>query len=177
MGFFLGGASVLALAGAELDAEAYKRSCDEPTIDPDCRWFAKSRINLHEIDGVSISGSHRDPRIKVAVAVNPELTTSFTGKSLRAIAVPVQVIALGKVDPDQSRLDRAVPNVRYAEIADATPFSAFSPCMPKATAILAEEGEDGSICRDGTDRPREEIQAQMGAIIETALADGFHERP
>jgi predicted dienelactone hydrolase len=40
LGFFLGGASSLALAGARLDPERYRRLCDSASGGPDCAWFA-----------------------------------------------------------------------------------------------------------------------------------------
>jgi predicted dienelactone hydrolase len=172
VGFFLGGTSALTLVGARLDADSYRRSCDQPRTGPDCKWFAKSGIDLHKADDEVVSKSHLDARIKLAVAVNPELSTSFATESLSAIKVPVQVIALGPTNVD---FQEHIPNARYAAISDAAPFSAFSQCTSKAPALLAEEGEDDAICRDGGSRSREEIQAEIGSIIEAALAAGFQE--
>lgn len=173
VGFFLGGTSALAVVGARLDADSYRRSCDQPSTGPDCTWFAKNGIDLHKIDDEAVSKSHLDRRVKVAVAVNPELTTSLVAKSLHAIQVPVQLIALGRIDPSLSGLQDMIPDARYATIPDAAPFSAFSQCAPKASAVLAEEGEDDAICRDSGNRSREEIQVDIGRIIEAALATGL----
>ena len=175
VGFFLGGTSALAVVGARLDADRYKRSCGQSSTDPDCKWFAKNGIDLHKVDDKAISKSHLDPRIKVAVAVNPELSTSFATESLDEIKVPVQLIGLGRTNPDLAVLHERIPQARYAAISDATPFSAFGQCTPKASTILAEEGEDDAICRDGENRSREEIQAEIGGIIEAALTAGFRE--
>ena len=173
VGFFLGGTSALAVAGARLDAERYKQSCDQPGTDPDCRWFAKHGVDLHQVDAAAVSKSHLDSRVKVAIAVNPELSASFTVESLGSIKIPVQVIALGQPHPEYSILHEQIPNARSAVISDAVPFSAFSQCTPKASFILAEEGEDDAICRDGGNRSREGVQAEIAAIIEAALAAAF----
>lgn len=173
VGFFLGGTSALAVAGTRLDADRYKQSCDQPGTDPDCRWFAKHGVDLHQIDDALVSKFHLDSRIKVAVAVNPELSTSLAADSLAGIKIPVQVIALGQPQPEYSVLQDQIPNARSAIISDAVPFSAFSQCTSKSSAILAEEGEDDAICRDGESRSREQIQAEIGSIIEAALAAEF----
>jgi predicted dienelactone hydrolase len=177
LGFFLGGTSSLAVAGARLDAERYSQSCDPPREGPDCRWFEKNGVDLHAIDGEKIAASHLDPRIKVAIAINPELSDSLAPDSLGKIAIPVQVINLGKPGEipglDASILETLIPGVAYAAIAEATPFSAFSECTPKAAAILAEEGEDATICSDGGSRLRTEIHAEIGRLIETMLAKAF----
>ncbi|MEZ5904167.1 MAG: hypothetical protein R3C69_03350 [Geminicoccaceae bacterium] len=63
----------------------------------------------------------------------------------------------------------AIPTARYASLPDATPFSSFSLCKPKAAAILLEEGEDDTICRDGDGRTREEIHAELVELVADAL--------
>ena len=142
VGFFLGGTSVLALAGARLDAASYGRSCDHPAPGPDCRWFAGSGVDLHRTDLAPAAASHRDPRIKVAVAVDPELTGSMARASLRAIGIHVAIINLGMAQTLRPRLDASaaaaqIPDGRYATLPDATTFSAFDQCTPQGAAILA----------------------------------------
>jgi len=175
VGFFLGGTSALAVAGAQLDADRYRQSCDEPGTDPDCRWYAKHGVDLHQVHAAAVSKSHLDSRIKVAIAVNPELSNSLAAESLAGIKISVQVIALGQPHPEYSVLREQIPAARLAVVSGAVPFSAFSPCTPKASIILAEEGEDDSICRDGGTRSREAIQAEIATIINAALLVGFGE--
>ncbi|MCG8687477.1 MAG: hypothetical protein MI892_21550, partial [Desulfobacterales bacterium] len=74
LGFFLGGTTVLSLAGARMSAEGYARSCDEGSTAVDCGWFAVNDVDLREIDVRPSARSNRDSRIKVAIAVDPELT-------------------------------------------------------------------------------------------------------
>ncbi|MDR3516026.1 MAG: hypothetical protein P4M00_09430 [Azospirillaceae bacterium] len=63
-----------------------------------------------------------------------------------------------------SGLVPAIPHARYHTMPDATPFSAFSLCTAQATTLLHDEGED-------------EIRAQLGAMIDTALQRAFSPPP
>jgi predicted dienelactone hydrolase len=108
--------------------------------------------------------------LRALAAKVPERGKAIETKSLNAIQVPVQLIALGRNGPSLSGLQQIIPHARYATIPDAAPFSAFSRCTRNASAVLAEEGEDDAICRDGGNRSREEVQVEIGSIIEAALA-------
>jgi len=123
----------------------------------------------------SITASHLDPRIKMAIAVNAELDRSFSADSLAAIEMPVQIIDLGQAT--NTGLEKTIPAARYMAIADASPFSVFAICQPKAAIILAEEGEDDAVCHDGGQRSRGEIHVEIGGIIEAALLQGFSAQP
>lgn len=174
VGFFLGGTSALALAGARLDANSYGSSCERPEAGVDCAWFARSGINLKRIDAADLGRPHRDERIKAVIAVDPELSTSFSPESLAGIRIPVDIINLGSpgtIAPalEASGLRARIPASRYGVIPDATRFSAFNPCTPDGPALLREEGDDDAICRDGGTRPRDEIHQEIAARIADAL--------
>jgi predicted dienelactone hydrolase len=168
VGFFLGGTSALAVIGARLDAKSYKGSCDDPTNGPDCRWFAESGIDLHGLDDKAIAQSHLDGRIGMAIAVNPELLGNFSADSMAQLSALPHFVALGDVQVAAPENCDALSC--YAAISDATPFSAFAECKAEAAALLAEEGEDDSICRDGGGRSRAEIHAEIASLIASALA-------
>lgn len=73
-GFSLGATAALSVAGAELDAARYMRSCaaDSKREAPDCGWYAAQGTDLSETDPVGLAGLARDPRITSVIAVNPE---------------------------------------------------------------------------------------------------------
>jgi predicted dienelactone hydrolase len=181
VGFFLGGTSSLALAGARLDPNSFGRSCDRPEAGVDCAWFASAGVDLKRIDGADLGRSHRDERIKAVVAVDPESSTSFAPESLSGIRMPIDIINLGSpgaIAPalDASGLKARIPDFRYGAIPDATIFSAFNPCTQDGPALLREEGDDDAICRDGK-RPREEIHREIAGKIADALHRSLSERP
>ncbi len=174
LGLFLGGSAALALAGGELDAQSYARSCDRGGTGLDCAWYAKEGVDLDAVDAGQLEGSKRDERIRVAVLVDPELSGSFTTASLAGISVPVEIINLGAADEiptglNAASLARAIPDAHYETLPDATQFSAFSECQPKGAAILRSDGEDEALCQDGGGRSRAEIHAQLAAMIEAAF--------
>lgn len=163
LGFFLGGTSVLSLAGGRLDADAFMRSCDAGGGGPDCRWFAAGGVDLRSVDVGALTRPARDPRVRAAIAVGPEYGASFTPESLAAIAVPLQVVTLGP--PDAPGLDAAAAGIARVALPDATRFDAFSLCTPRGAAILAEEEGDDAMCRDGTRDIREGVHRELSALI------------
>jgi predicted dienelactone hydrolase len=174
VGFFLGGTSALALAGARLDPNSYGRSCDRHEAGLDCAWFVRGGVDPKRIGAADLGRSHRDERIKAVIAVDPELSTSFSPESLAGIGIPVDIINLGSpgtIAPalEASGLKVHIPDSRYGAIPDATSFSAFNPCTPDGPALLREEGDDDAICRDGGTRPREEIHREIAGRITDAL--------
>lgn len=182
VGFFLGGTSALALAGGRLDAQSYMHSCDNPEAGMDCAWFAKNGVDLKKSDASHLTRSHHDQRIKVAVAIDPELSKSFAPESLTKIKVPVAIINLGRLDEralalDASGLGKDIPNAHYDIVPDAVSYSAFSECTPKGPALLREEDGEDTICRDGGNRSREEIHGEIARKIEAALNRGLSANP
>jgi predicted dienelactone hydrolase len=178
VGFLLGGTSGLALAGARLDAESYARSCDPPASGPYCAWFAAGGVDLNGVDSAELTRSNLDPRIGTVVAVDPELTTSFSPESLSEIDARVAIISLGGPGAsapglDASGLHAAIPGATYASLPDATPFSAMAACTPHGAEILRAEGEDDAICAE--DGPaRERTHARLAEMIAGAIDPDRH---
>ncbi len=171
VGFFLGGTAVLSLAGGQLDAAKYAGTCDKAGGGADCAWFAHAGIDLHDVDATRIGRSNRDPRVKVAIAVDPELGDAFTRGSLSALTIPVAVVSLGRDVPDSGL---AVPTIGHETVAEANAYSAFSLCKPKGAAILAESGAEPEICRSdgkiGRVRIHAELVARIVALLKPRLA-------
>jgi predicted dienelactone hydrolase len=173
VGFFLGGTSGLALAGARLDAESYARSCDPPATGPDCTWFAHGGVDLRAVDAEKLTRSQRDPRVGTIVAIDPELTASLSPESLSEISARVAIINLGPPSPglDASGLQGAIPGATYAAVPDATQFSAMAACTPQGAEILLEEGEDDAICSEAGPA-RERTHARLAEMIADAIGRG-----
>ncbi|MCZ4279747.1 hypothetical protein O4H49_03080 [Kiloniella laminariae] len=170
LGFFLGGSSVLSLVGAQLDPDRYSQSCDEGGTGLDCRWFAQNNVDLHQVDATRIARSNLDPRIKIAIAVDPELSTVFSPDSLSAITSPTAILNLGAPDTlppglDASVLATLIPDSRYTIMETASQFSVFNICKPAGAAILAEEGEDQAICREPGRRDRDALHTEISTTI------------
>lgn len=175
LGFLLGGTSALMLAGAEIDPESYAKMCDgEAAIGMDCFWFSENGVDLHDADIKSLEHSNYNSKIKVAIAIDPELSTVFTQASLRNISIPVAIINLGQPDTilpglNASSLEGLIPDVKYETVPDATQYSSFSECTPKGAIILQSEGDNEAICTDGGERSRAEIHRQLAEMIENTL--------
>jgi predicted dienelactone hydrolase len=145
LGFQIGGTAALALAGARLDASSFAHSCDPGGTEVDCAWFAKAGVDLHAVDAVQLGRSNLDRRIRAVVVIDPELSTNFTATSLADISLPVLVVNLGSPKAiwpglNASALAQALSDMQYETVTDATQFSAFPECKPRAAATLDAEG-------------------------------------
>ena len=93
LGQSLGGYTVTALAGAELDWDHLVKGCsalDDPNqvvLNPAVVWQCDAPGDVVK------QRSFRDPRVKAAVAVNPVTNPIFSPTSLKAIAAPVLFVA------------------------------------------------------------------------------------
>ncbi|WP_172331610.1 hypothetical protein [Mangrovicoccus sp. HB161399] len=72
LGFALGGTAALMLAGAELDAGGYARSCEAGGSGPDCAWMAAAGVSPADADPAGLAADRRDARVAAAIAVLPE---------------------------------------------------------------------------------------------------------
>ena len=182
LGFFLGGTATLSLAGGRLDAERIKHTCQDEPKSVDCGWFEASGVDLGSIDADAIARSNLDPRIKMAIAVDPEYSASFSTESFGTLEIPLEVFNMGgpgTIPPafDASKLRAASPRITYAMLLGATRFSAFSLCKPKGAAILVEDGGDDAICRDETADHRERVHEELAALIASHLSENLRIAP
>jgi predicted dienelactone hydrolase len=161
LGFQMGGTAALELAGARIDGQRYARSCDEGGTGIDCGWFAVNGIDPHTVDFAQVARSRLDRRVGAAMAVDPEMADLFTSESLRTIPVPVGLVHLGR---PEAGVAGEIPGAAYRVVDAAGPFDAFPLCMPRATAILKEEGEAAAICAAGGP-PRAQVHAHLTGII------------
>jgi predicted dienelactone hydrolase len=127
-----GGATVLELAGAIFDPDRIQAFCnsnkvDDPNCDPPpmIRDQIKQFAALKETDPVvqaSVKRSHfpyNDPRVKAVFAMTPAIGVGHTDASLRAIRIPVYIVA--------GRADNITPLATNAErFADLIPTATLT---------------------------------------------------
>ncbi|WP_077653047.1 alpha/beta hydrolase family protein [Salinivibrio kushneri] len=160
VGFFLGGTSMLSLAGARFDPALYKQSCEQEGVNVDCQWLQKNKVDLGKVSEPMLSRTNHDDRVKAIVAINPELTKTLDAQSLGDIKVPVKVMdirgrhaALPELEVAESIA--AIPNMTLMKTPHTTIFSAFSRCTAKGAQLLALE-EEGHLCQTSEQQSREE---------------------
>ncbi|EIM75212.1 hypothetical protein A33O_09449 [Nitratireductor aquibiodomus RA22] len=161
LGFSLGGATALNLAGLRFDRDAYAAYCawigDEGQ---DCVFFAKGGVDLEALPE-GFGAALRDDRIGQAIAIDPGMTYAATPESIARTEMPVLLINLGRthlfkaanVGQDGSDLAEKLPSAVLKTIAPAHHFTFLAECKAEGAAMLAAEKDD-PVCDDpeGTDR-------------------------
>ncbi len=179
VGFFLGGTSMLALAGAKLNPEGYRQSCSmseasTPRVNIDCRWLQSAGVDLTTLPEDLFEHEVSDERITNLVVVNPELTQVLELRSLEEMQLPVKLIDL--TSNRSSPLFPAeqlghIPRYSVVSIESATAYSAFSECTPVGLEVLQAEGE-AELCVEPSGRSRADIHQQLIDEIVEAIAAG-----
>ena len=156
IGHSMGGYTAMAVAGARLDPALADRDCDEHPELAACQWYRQHRGDTAE--AATYTQDVADPRVKAVVSLDLGFTGALTPESLRAIAIPVLVMAAGGRNPQMNvalksrRLAARLPTATtsYVEIAGASHFSFMGACKPGAYELLAAEAPgDESLCIDG----------------------------
>ena len=81
LGFSLGGATALNLAGARMDRAAYRSYCARfGSAAADCAFFAKGGVELNALPAAWESDTG-DLRVSAAIAVDPGMTYGFSPES------------------------------------------------------------------------------------------------
>ncbi|MCC5780146.1 alpha/beta fold hydrolase [Nitratireductor sp. B36] len=174
LGFSLGGATALNLAGLRFDRGAYADYCATMGEDgQDCVFFAKGGVDFAALPE-GFATDMRDERILQAIAIDPGMTYAATPESVGRMKMPVLLINLGRthlfkaadVGPDGSNLAARLPSALLKTIAPAHHFTFLAECKPEGAAMLAAEKDD-PVCDDpeGADRA-----AVHKAIVEEIAA-------
>lgn len=166
-GFALGATAALSVAGVEMDAARYMRSCaaDSTREAPDCGWYAAQGVELSETNPAGLAGLARDPRVTSVIAVNPEYLAALgTPPPADVSMLP---IALGNSDgtSDGNQIAQAVV------IPGASVFDAFAVCTVAGPDILIEEDGDSSLCGASTETRQTIHQEISEAIISFLKGD------
>ncbi|MCO4786797.1 MAG: dienelactone hydrolase [Marinomonas atlantica] len=188
LGFSLGGAAAMEIAGARADLESYAQYCERYPSMADCHWFASGVayidqkkvsvdvFKLHDVDQALFEQSNRDPRIKTAVLVDPSVAQAFDSNSLKQINIPLSFINLGgpttvPVSVKADALAELAPNSSLIYIHDAVHFSFLPECRDGAAAFLKAVKETDALCDEGGQRSRFDIHQELTQAIISALAN------
>lgn len=184
LGFSLGGSTAMEMSGAEASLDAYAGYCDSYRK-WDCAWFAGGKgyvddapvavdkLDLRTIDKARFEQTNHDPRVKVAVLIDPGLAQAYRKESLQKIDIPMHFINLGNEQTiplavASEPLAALTPKGSYTTIAGADHFSFLPECKPGASERLKSFGEVDPIC-EPTERPRADIHADLIRIARDAL--------
>ena len=168
IGHSLGGWSVTALAGARFDPDLLAKACTS---------YAQSRSCT--VDDLGLASSRlkqdmRDPRIRAFVSLDLGMAQGFTRENLAEVSIPALLIAAGidigdmPVEQETGWLTENLPaeSTQTHMIPDAMHFSFLQLCKPGAEAMIeAEDPGDGVVCRDGGERGRAAIHAEVVGMV------------
>ncbi|MEQ8482072.1 MAG: hypothetical protein RIC18_15585 [Hoeflea sp.] len=174
VGFSLGGATALGLAGLRFDGEVQDARCEDSREAGDCVFFHKGGVSFADYPAFEADSS--DDRIVQSVAIDPGFGAAVTEASLSDVNSRITLINLGyenrleaaDVSPKGNDLVTRLGVAEYLEIGPANHFTFLGVCKPRAAELLAEEGED-PICTDPDGADRKEIHDRLVAAIADAL--------
>jgi len=167
VGFFLGGTSMLSLAGAQINVPEYKQSCNSKGINIDCDWFNKNDIDLNNTSVPFAFKNGLDNRLKSIVTFSPELTKTLDIESLKQVSIPVTVVDLvnKKKHPLQpAKSLNSIAQLTLQKLSSTSVYSAFSECTEIGKEILLSEGE-GDICEENQQYSRQQNHQRIIEVI------------
>jgi predicted dienelactone hydrolase len=161
-----GATAVLLLAGARLRPEAFLARCLGPGAGPDCGLIAE--LDVAAIRDLDRAGdSYRDRRVRAVAAMSPVLGLAATPGSLRAIDIPVDIIAspsdeLVPFEHNAARYARLIPRAQLTTVPGAGHFVFMPVCTLPGRLVAA------AVCVDIATAPdRAAVHAETSAGIET----------
>jgi len=173
VGFSLGGAGALSLAGGQYQFERFPEFC-RANDDGACDAFRHHFVDLDSAFYVRANADYSDSRVRAAIAIAPGFSESLTAGSLQQMTTPLLLIS-GESDqqlPPQTHvypIREYLPDTsRYLEISGAQHFSFLPHCREDAIDVLAETNEE-FVCQEVGLRTRAEIHAETLQEIKAFL--------
>ncbi|MFM0339703.1 alpha/beta hydrolase family protein [Paraburkholderia fungorum] len=174
VGFSLGGYTVLELAGARTNLQAFESFCMSPAADAICHPPEMKRLpegdeppeamlaNLSPESKASrarAGASYRDPRIKAVFAIAPALGEAFDHASFADVAIPVELVAgtadvTAPVDTNIHRIASLLPKASVTMVPGAAHYTFLDTCLPDVVERLA------LICKDEPGVDRDAVHAR-----------------
>jgi predicted dienelactone hydrolase len=185
LGFSMGGATALHLAGARMDRAAFAAACARlGEKAPDCTFLTGAGIDIATLPA-AWEGDMSDPRIGAVVAIDAGYGHAMTKASLSAIDIPTLLITLGGpgtpwretgMGPEGANLAAKIPDARSLELAPAWHFSFLPPCG-RLGPLFVWLAREEPICSDpaGTDRDalHDLISREVADFLDLPEASGF----
>ncbi len=163
VGHSLGGATVLALAGAVFDPTAMREYCNSLASKGD-RGCREANERFPESLG-PVNGGLRDERVRAVAVLDPSLGPGHSARSLSRVALPVHLVAT--VESDFLPFEH--PAGRYARLipgASLTPLAHGEGHFVFVDECSGEERVDGvPICRDREGVQRAAVHARLAEIL------------
>lgn len=171
LGFSLGGYTVLELAGARTNRQAFFQFCQSPAADATCRPPEMDILGDRktEVDesapatraSLARSGnSFRDSRIRAAFVMAPALGQAFRPQDLADITIPLAIVAgdadtIVPVASNASWYATHIPHAQYELVQGAGHYVFINVCLPTAKARLPQ------ICQDAPGVDREAVHRRV----------------
>ena len=178
IGFSMGGATALQLAGLRGDIAAFKAHCTGAGVrHSGCAYFAAGGVNFDNISAEDFNQDLRELRISRTVGVDPGLAMAYTDASIAALDHPVLLIALGHKGPDEigidagpdgSNLSGQLKDVQFHELTPTSHFSFLGICTKDAVEILKAEGEE-QLCQPEDTAIRTSVHQKVIVLISEFL--------
>lgn len=182
IGHSLGGWTVMALAGGHFDNQWFRSQCQLHPNPRVCGLSQELGLNQKDSGAFWRPDQVQDDRIKAVVSLDLGMARGFTPDSLKSISVPVLLLAAGvdigdlPAEMESGYLASFLPPslVDYEVIPDAMHFSFMPVCKDGAIRLIeAESPGDGIVCRDGGERSRDAIHAQVSAKVLNFLSSSM----
>lgn len=176
LGLSMGGNTALLVAGARLDPELLASYCDTNDRNASlCDWVRRSGVDLHVMAKEAAGRDNKDERVRFVMAIDPAPADVFSAETFSDISTPVALVNLGSeadipATAQASTIADVIPDADYEAIEDASHFSMFALCKPKAAEIAVEEGIEDPICANGSERSRNAIHAQLIDMVAAAFS-------
>ncbi len=168
LGFSLGGATALNLAGLRFDRGAYGDYCAaNEGQSEDCIFLQKGGVDIGDLPE-SFAADGRDSRVTSAVAIDPGMSYAVDEETIKKTMLQILFINLGEdtlwaaadVSPAGSDLARRLSNGTRVVVAPGHHFTFLAECKPQGAAALAA-AEDDPICNDPEGTKRATAHAQI----------------
>jgi predicted dienelactone hydrolase len=170
VGFSLGGYTLLELAGARTNLQAFRDFCQSSAADAICHPREMNRLKGDDTNRDDFSpemkasmaragDSYRDRRIKAVFAIAPALGEAFDSASFADVAIPVSLLA-GTDDvtaPVKTNIDRIaslLPSATIMLVPAAAHYTFLDTCLPAVAERLAD------ICVDHPDVDRDKVHEE-----------------